>query len=499
MHLQAKGFGKFAILRLIGWTCIAFCLSLGRPIFHLVNAIFQDKHDRPPVARERVNDASHFNDTAVKAVLDVPGSMAEAEDFLRKILVRAQTEKTHVSLGGARHTMGGQTILDDSLHVNMLPLNAVSLSENHEVLHAEAGARWSQILPFLDRHGRSIEVMQSNNTFTIGGSISANCHGWQFDKPPIAASVISLRLMLADGSIQRCSMDENKELFKLVLGGYGLFGIILDVEFKTIPNQLLSRKSVVVPTSRALAAFDQLIGEQDNVRMAYARMSIAPTSLFDEVMITTYIEKENEPIPPLTDWVETPFSRVVFRGSVGSDYGKKVRWQAETKLDDFLGSDLTTRNQLLNEPSEWFLSASAARTDILHEYFVPRNHSSAFLAQVKSIILRHQADLTNITVREVDTDQVSFLRYADGPMFCFVMLFNQEIGPAAERDMAEITRELIDSALDHHGRYYLPYRLHATDEQLRRAYPHFGQFVERKRHYDPQEIFSNQFWQKYSR
>ena len=79
--------------------------------------------------------------------------------------------------------------------------------------------------------------MQSNNAFSVGGSLSVNCHGWQFDRPPIASTVESFRLMQADGTIVRCSRKENQELFSLALGGYGLFGIILDAELRVVPNE----------------------------------------------------------------------------------------------------------------------------------------------------------------------------------------------------------------------------------------------------------------------
>jgi FAD/FMN-containing dehydrogenase len=38
--------------------------------------------------------------------------------------------------------------------------------------------------------------------------------------------------MKAGGAIVECSRTNNQELFSLVLGGYGLFGILLDVNFK---------------------------------------------------------------------------------------------------------------------------------------------------------------------------------------------------------------------------------------------------------------------------
>ena len=92
------------------------------------------------------------------------------------------------------------------------------------------------LFPYLDKRGKSVAIMQSNNSFTVGGSISVNCHGWQYGKPPIASSVESIRMMLADGSIVDCSRTQNKELFSLALGGYGLFGVILDVDLRVVPK-----------------------------------------------------------------------------------------------------------------------------------------------------------------------------------------------------------------------------------------------------------------------
>ena len=56
---------------------------------------------------------------------------------------------------------------------------------------------------------------------------------------------------------------------------------------------------------------------------------------------------------------------------------------------------------------------------------------------------------------------------------------------------------MIDAALACGGRYYLPYRLHATPEQFDRAYPQASAFFAKKRTYDPDGVFQNQFYLKY--
>jgi decaprenylphospho-beta-D-ribofuranose 2-oxidase len=60
-----------------------------------------------------------------------------------------------------------------------------------------------------------------------------------------------------------------------------------------------------------------------------------------------------------------------------------------------------------------------------------------------------------------------------------------------------VTRELVDAAIAHGGTYYLTYQLYPTPDQLHRAYPRAMHAFERKRFYDPGELFSSQFYERY--
>ena len=66
-----------------------------------------------------------------------------------------------------------------------------------------------------------------------------------------------------------------------------------------------------------------------------------------------------------------------------------------------------------------------------------------------------------------------------------------------KKRMQAMARELIDGALAVGGRYYLPYRLHATTGQFEAAYPMARRFFELKRQYDPDELFQSRFYLTY--
>ena len=92
---------------------------------------------------------------------------------------------------------------------------------------------------------------------------------------------------------------------------------------------------------------------------------------------------------------------------------------------------------------------------------------------------------------------MSTLAYARGPRVAAVMLFSQRMSRADEEDMAAMTRQMIDAALAAGGTYYLPYRPHARRDQLARAYPRVGEFVDAKRRLDPGLLFRNELWTRY--
>jgi len=475
-------------------------LGIGRPALHLALSAWRHRPrlEAPPPGH--ADDVSRMNTTPVAEVWTVPAEREAAERQLRDLLRRAGEGGLKVSIAGARHSMGGHTLYPGGIVISMVPFNHLELSADGTVLQAGAGAKWSEIIPFLDRRGRSVEVMQSDSSFTVGGSVSVNCHGWQYGRPPIASTVTAFRLMKADGTIVRCSRGENSELFSLALGGYGLFGILLEVELRVPPNARLRLEQFRMPVEASLEALDRRLREGGAPEMVYARLGVAPDALFREAMVTLYYPDPAGPIPGLTEaGLFSGVKRAVFRGSAGSDYGKELRWTAETRLQPLVTPATVSRNQLLSDEVGWYVNGSPEATDILHEYFVPRAEAGRFVADAQRIIRQHQGDLLNATVRDIAADTDTFLRYAREPVMAFVMFFNQPRTGAADAQMERMTQELIDAALAARGCYYLPYRLHATPEQFRRAYPQAAAFFEMKRRHDPQERFQNQFYLKYGR
>jgi len=494
--MAARPLTKLRLLLIAMLTLVALlALTLGPPLAHLTSTALDDRDSFAPVAAGMADDVSHMNATPIRESWPMP---TEAESQLVALLARARREQLAVTLAGARHSMGGHSIAANGIVIDMLPFKAMSLNADGSVLSVQSGALWSDVIPFLDHAGRSVAIMQSDSSFSVGGSLSVNAHGWQTKRPPMAASVQSLRLLLADGRILRCSREENAELFHAVLGGYGLLGIILDAELATVPNEAYAATRYSIPVRKFVDTWREHVDHDADAQMAYARLRVTHDAFLDDAVLTVYRSQHTGAAPPkLHKPALDALRRSVFRGSVDSDYGKELRWNTERTVGDQLGDAIVSRNQLLNQDVALYSNRDATRTDILHEYFLPAAHLQEFLDACRTIIPQHHADLLNVTLRDVRRDDDTLLRYADQDMFAIVMLFNQARTSVADQAMAELTRALIDAALRFDGRYYLPYRAHATQEQFIAAYPNAAALLQLKQRVDPDSVFRNQFFATY--
>jgi FAD/FMN-containing dehydrogenase len=305
--------------------------------------------------------------------------------------------------------------------------------------------------------------------------------------------------MLADGSVQTCSPSENAELFRLALGGYGLVGILIDAELAMVDNALLSHRVEHLAAELLLPRLSASVADPA-LRMLYGRLSVARETFLRDALLVAFTRAPRQPakLPPIKHSATYALvSRKLFRAQTGSEAGKEARWLAETRLTPRIGQSGLTRNTLLDSPVAALADRDPARTDILHEYFLPPERFDDFLAACRDIIPSHRQDLLNVTLRFVEPDPISVLAYAPARRIAAVMLFVQQRTTEADDDMRTMTEKLIDRVLALGGSYYLPYRLHARKEQLWAAYPRLDEFVAAKRRFDPQLRFRNAFWNRY--
>jgi hypothetical protein len=136
------------------------------------------------------------------------------------------------------------------------------------------------------------------------------------------------------------------------------------------------------------------------------------------------------------------------------------------------------------------------KTDILHEYFIPRAHFVPCIKQMKLVLQKSGIPVLNASVRAVHKEEI-MLNYAPEDMFAIVLYLNQKVSTRALRAMEKLTGDLIDVVLSFNGTFFLPYQLYFTSQQLHASYPRIDAFFALKRKYDPSLVFMNCFYKKY--
>jgi FAD/FMN-containing dehydrogenase len=159
---------------------------------------------------------------------------------------------------------------------------------------------------------------------------------------------------------------------------------------------------------------------------------------------------------------------------------------------------LVSRNQEMHESGQFLRNNLEEDTDILQEYFIPRDKFIPFVDGMREILQRNRAVVLNSGIRVVNKENI-FLNYAPEDMFAMVLYLNQKTTKEDNEKMAKLTRELVDLTINLGGKPYLPYQLYFSDEQLRKAYPNIDQFFAQKTKYDPNSIFMNNFYSKYAK
>lgn len=452
---------------------------------------------QPTGAATTLNDASLLSETPIFEHSVVGDAGDDLIARLQIELLKAKSEGRPFNIGAARHSMGGHAIPENG-HAWTFNNSFVNIDTANQTYRAHAGARWQHIIGSLDRQGYGPKVMQSNNDFGLAATFCVNAHGWPVPHGPMGSTVQSIRMMLPSGDVITASRSENTEIFNLTMGGYGLTGAILDMVVEMEPNRNL------VPTfehmsSRDFAPAFVAAVEAGDVNMAYGRLNVDRETFFEDALMITYRDApdQSEIAPAAGSGFMSEAAAKVFRAQLMNEPAKDLRWWFEASLGPRIGSGVVTRNSLINEPVVTLDDGDPTRTDILHEYFVPPDRFADFITACQEVIPSSYQEMMNITLRYVATDNESVLSYAPGPRIACVMLFSQEMTLRAEADHRRMTEELIQRTLDIGGTYYLPYRPHATQEQLLQGYPRAEEFVARKLELDPDRLFRSVFWDRY--
>lgn len=424
-----------------------------------------------------------------------PTTVEEVQEVIRF----AVNENKTISVMGSGMSQGAQAIANQEWQIILQTsgLNHIDIEAEKKVAKVGAGATWKDLQNEANRYGLAIKVMQASNIFSIGGSISANCHGWDHQTGTLKETVLSLTMVDPRGNV--VLLTPKDQLFHYVVGGYGGLGVILEAEIQLTDNVCLFEKGTEIPPESYYSYFLEEIKNNPKIDMHLYRLSLEPKSLFKTGVAVNYFHLSDDASKaPLKEEPEmgSRLDRAKLHAIRRLDWLRSYAW-AKEKSETIIGK-MGTRNQLMRPPINPIFNSSSIDTEWLQEYFVRGEDLPDFLQYLAKVLQENNVSLFNASVRYVKHDPETALSYAaDGDRFAVVLFFNQKVSKKAIVKTNRWVRQVNSYLLDHGGSYYLPYQPFATLEQFRKSYPRWRQVKEMKQEIDPQSIFANGFYENY--
>jgi FAD/FMN-containing dehydrogenase len=407
--------------------------------------------------------------------------------------------------------MGGQQFGTGAILLDMRQMNQLfDLDLERGTVEVQAGAFWPEVISeYLRRQeGRAsqwglAQKQTGADRLSIGGTLAANAHGRGLTMRPFVGDVESFTLVNAEGKLLTCSREENAELFRLVVGGYGLFGVICSVTLRLIPRQKIERVVEIRNAGGLMAAFDERIRKgflygdfqfaidrssddflRKGVFSCYRPVNSATPmpenqkTLSDESWSTLlYLAHENK---------SEAFHRY-------ADYYLSTNGQLYWSDTHQLSFYPENYHQAIDQQSQ----TGHTGTEMITEINVPRESLSGFLEEVREDFRKNDVELIYGTVRLIEQDQESFLPWARQSYACTIFNLHTEHTREGLHRSAEAFRRLIDMAVRRNGTYYLTYHRYARRDQVLVCYPNFPEFLRLKRKYDPAERFQSDWYRHY--
>ena len=412
-----------------------------------------------------VNDVhSQLNRTRVRAVVR-PTRVEE----LQAAVEGAAREGLAVSVCGGRHAMGGQQFGTDTLLVDTRGLTGL-VDHDPEAGQVEVGAgmEWPALMDLviggnvgLAEPWGVVQKQTGADRMTLGGSLAANIHGRGLDLAPLVQDVEAFELVDPSGRLLRCSRQENEELFRLAVGGYGMFGVMSRVRLRLGRWRRLERIVEVTDADGLADRFEQRRAEG----CLYGDFQFA-TDVDGPHLLSRGVFSAYRPVP-----LDTPGADAPLR--LGREDWLELLALAHTDpaaaFDRYAAHYLRTSGQLYWSDTHQLstyvddyhavlgprLAGAAGGSEMITEISVPRASLEGFLADVRDDFREHRPGLVYGTVRLVEQDTETALAWARQPWACVIFNLHTEHDDASLERTAGHFRRLIDHGLRYGGTYYL--------------------------------------------
>ncbi len=201
------------------------------------------------------------------------------EDVVRAVNF-ARTHGLLVAVRGGGHNVAGSAVCDGGLVIDLSPMKELHVDPESRTVRAQAGLTWGEVDRATQAYGLATPGGLVSETGIAGLTLGGGT-GWLRNKHGLSCdNLISVELVTADGQTRTVSANEHPDLFWVVQGGGGNFGVVTWFEYRLHPvGPEVALGFVLYPIAKAWEAlrfFDRYVAVAPDEVSPIAVIGTAP-------------------------------------------------------------------------------------------------------------------------------------------------------------------------------------------------------------------------------
>ncbi|NLU65752.1 FAD-binding protein [Streptomyces sp. HNM0574] len=436
-------------------------------------------HRTPAPRRSPAAERTWRNWTGNVTVTPSRSVSPSCTEALAEAVRRAAEDGLRVKAVGTGHSFTAAAATDGVLIRPELLGGVREIDRAAGTVRVAAGTPLHHLNEALAAEGLSLTNMGDIMEQTVSGAVSTGTHGTGRDSASLAAQIVALELVLADGSVLRCSATEHPEVFTAARLGLGALGVISEVTFAVEPSFLLTAREEPMPFARVTEEFDQLVAENEHFEFYWF-----PHTEGCSTKRNNRSAGPARPLPAVRGWIDDELlSNGLFQAvcSLGRALPGSVPPVAK------ISSRALSARTYTDIPYRVFTSPRRVRF-IEMEYAVPREAAMDALRELKALVERSDFRVSfPVEVRTAPADDIP-LSTASGRDTAYIAVHMYRGTPHEPYFTAAESIMTAHGGRPHWG------KVHSRDAgYLREVYPRFAEFTALRDRLDPHRVFGNDY------
>jgi xylitol oxidase len=373
---------------------------------------------------------------------------------------------------GTRHCFN--TIADSKFNLissnnlnNILSLDTVS-----NTVTVEAGIKYGELCPYLDKKGFALHNLASLPHISVAGSITTATHGSGVKNGNLSTAVRGMEIVIADGSVIKLSREKDGETFNAAVVGLGALGFITQITLALQPTYSMR--------------------QQVFLKLPYSQL----TDHFTEIVSAGYS------VSLFTDWQSESINEVWIKDKVDPEikyrgieefYGARA---ADKDLHPIIELSSENCTPQMGKPGPWYerlphfkmgFTPSSGK-ELQSEYFIARQHAVEAILAIQKLGKQIGPHLFITEIRTIAADQLWLSPCMNQDSITIHFTWKQE-WDEVKKLLPQIEKELSPfKPRPHWGKLFT-----MPAPVLESRYEKLADFKKLASHYDPKGKFRNDF------